>query len=42
LLLVADATGGTIWRISYKGTAEHAAVPTERTGSSAKPQPVGR
>ena len=30
-LLVADDTGGTIWRISYKGPpAEHAAVPAEK------------
>jgi glucose/arabinose dehydrogenase len=41
-LLVADDTGGTIWRISYKGTAEHAAVPAERTGSAAKAQNTGR
>ena len=26
-LLVADDTGGTIWRISYKGTSEHAGAP---------------
>jgi glucose/arabinose dehydrogenase len=36
-LLVADDTGGTIWRISYKGPpAEHAGGPTESTGSEAK------
>jgi len=36
-LLVADDTGGTIWRISYKGPpAEHAAAPAERMGSSTK------
>jgi hypothetical protein len=29
-LLVADDTGGTIWRISYKGPpAEHAAMPAD-------------
>jgi glucose/arabinose dehydrogenase len=42
-LLVADNTGGTIWRISYKGPlAEHAAAPAERAGSEAKTQAVGR
>ena len=42
-LLVADDTGGTIWRISYKGPpAEHAAAPTEKTGSEAKAQAVTR
>ena len=42
-LLVADDTGGTIWRISYKGPpAEHAAAPAERTGPSAKTHAVGR
>jgi glucose/arabinose dehydrogenase len=36
-LLVADDTGGTIWKISYKGPpAEHAAGPAESTGSEAK------
>ncbi len=36
-LLVADDTGGTIWRISYKGPpAEHAGGPAESTGSEAK------
>jgi glucose/arabinose dehydrogenase len=36
-LLVADDTGGTIWRISYKGPpSEHAAVPPEPTGAEAK------
>jgi glucose/arabinose dehydrogenase len=31
-LLVADDTGGTIWRISYKGPpAEHAAAPEAKT-----------
>ena len=40
-LLVADDTGGTIWRISYKGTAEHAAAPA--TGASeAKSRAAGR
>ena len=39
-LLVADDTGGTIWRISYKGPpAEHAAGPAESTGSEAKKSP---
>ena len=38
-LLVADDTGGTIWRISYKGTAEHAAVPAEKTGSGTSRAP---
>jgi glucose/arabinose dehydrogenase len=43
-LLVADDTGGTIWRISYKGPppAEHAAAPAETTGSAAKGQAAGR
>jgi glucose/arabinose dehydrogenase len=41
-LLVADYTGGTIWRISYKGTAEHAAGPAEQTGSAAKAQTGSR
>jgi glucose/arabinose dehydrogenase len=36
-LLVADDTGGTIWRISYKGPpAEHAGGPAESAGSEAK------
>jgi glucose/arabinose dehydrogenase len=36
-LLVADDTGGTIWRISYKGPpAEHAGGPVESTGSEAR------
>ncbi len=39
-LLVADDTGGTIWRISYKGPpAEHAGGPAESTGSEAKKPP---
>jgi glucose/arabinose dehydrogenase len=38
-LLVADDTGGTIWRISYKGPpAEHAGGPAESTGAEAKKQ----
>ena len=38
-LLVADDTGGTIWRISYKGPpSEHAGVPPESIGSEAKRQ----
>jgi glucose/arabinose dehydrogenase len=37
-LLVADDTGGTIWRISYSKMAEQAGAPAERTGSEAKPQ----
>jgi glucose/arabinose dehydrogenase len=38
-LLVADDTGGTIWRISYKGPpAEHAGGPAESTGAEAKNQ----
>jgi glucose/arabinose dehydrogenase len=38
-LLVADDTGGTIWRISYKGPpSEHAAAPAESTGSGVKRQ----
>ena len=38
-LLVADDTGGTIWRISYKGPpAEHAAAPAEKTGPERKTQ----
>jgi len=42
-LLVADDTGGTIWRIAYKGPpAEHAAAPAERTGTNVKSQAVGR
>lgn len=37
-LLVADDTGGTIWRISYEGPpAEHAGAPAEKAGSSTKP-----
>ena len=35
-LLVADDTGGTIWRISYKGTTESAGAPAEKAGSDAK------
>jgi glucose/arabinose dehydrogenase len=36
-LLVADDTGGTIWRISYKGPpAEHASGPAGSAGSEAK------
>jgi glucose/arabinose dehydrogenase len=36
-LLVADDTGGTIWRIAYKGPpSEHAAAPPEATGAEAK------
>jgi glucose/arabinose dehydrogenase len=36
-LLVADDTGGTIWRISYKGPpAEHAGGPAGSAGSEAK------
>jgi hypothetical protein len=36
-LLVADDTGGTIWRISYKGPpAENADKPAESPGSEAK------
>jgi glucose/arabinose dehydrogenase len=39
----ADDTGGTIWRISYKGPpSEHAAAPAERTGSETKAQTGGR
>ncbi len=39
-LLVADDTGGTIWRISYKGPpAEHTGEPAESTGSEAKKAP---
>jgi glucose/arabinose dehydrogenase len=30
-LLVADDTGGTIWRISYKGTSEHAGAPPSKS-----------
>jgi glucose/arabinose dehydrogenase len=42
-LLVADDTGGTIWRISYKGPpAEHAAIPVEKTGSEGTSRPAGR
>ena len=38
-LLVADDTGGTIWRISYKGPpAEHAGGPAETTASKARKQ----
>jgi glucose/arabinose dehydrogenase len=38
-LLVADDTGGTIWRISYNGPpAEHAGGPAESTGAEAKKQ----
>jgi glucose/arabinose dehydrogenase len=39
-LLIADDTGGTIWRISYKRPpAEHAGGPAESTGSEAKKLP---
>jgi glucose/arabinose dehydrogenase len=42
-LLVADDTGGTIWRISYKGPpSEHAAPPAEKTGSEAASRATGR
>jgi len=43
-LLVGDDTGGTIWRISYKGPppAEHAAAPAETAGSAAKAQAGSR
>jgi glucose/arabinose dehydrogenase len=38
-LLVADDTGGTIWRISYKGPpAEHASMPAAGSGAEAKRQ----
>jgi glucose/arabinose dehydrogenase len=38
-LLVADDTGGTIWRISYKGPpAEHAGGPAESAGPEARKQ----
>lgn len=33
-LLVADDTGGTIWRISYTGTGQHASAPTQQTAGS--------
>ena len=32
-MLVADDTGGTIWRFSFKGTTEHAAATAETTAS---------
>jgi glucose/arabinose dehydrogenase len=42
-LLVADDTGGMIWRISYKGPpAEHAAIQVEKTGSEGTSRPAGR
>jgi glucose/arabinose dehydrogenase len=42
-LLVADDTGGTIWRVSYKGPPpEHAGAPAEKTGSDAKAKAAGR
>ena len=41
-LLVADDTGGTIWRISHKGTAEHAAAPAETTRPNAEAQATRR
>jgi hypothetical protein len=41
-LLLADDTGGTISRLSYKGTAKHAAAPAETTESEAKAQASGR
>jgi hypothetical protein len=42
-LLVADDTGGTIWRICCQSPpAEHAAAPAERTGSEAKIRAAGR
>jgi hypothetical protein len=42
-LLIADDTGGTIWRISYKDPpSEHVAAPAKRTGSNVKSQAGGR
>ena len=42
-LLVADDTGGTIWRITYKGPpAEHAAAPAEKPGLETRGQAAGR
>ena len=41
-LLVADDTGGTIWRISYKGPpSEHPASPGERPDQKRKPRRAG-
>jgi glucose/arabinose dehydrogenase len=37
-LLIADDTGGTIWRVSYSGTAEHAAAPPPSAGAERKRQ----
>jgi glucose/arabinose dehydrogenase len=37
-LLVADDTGGTIWRISYSKDAAQAAAATPQTGSETKPK----
>ncbi len=37
-LLVADDTGGTIWRISYSKDAAQAAAATSQTGSEPKPK----
>jgi glucose/arabinose dehydrogenase len=34
-LLVADDTGGTIWRIAYTGSSERANTPSPRTTGSA-------
>jgi glucose/arabinose dehydrogenase len=43
-LLVADDTGGTIWRISYNGPppAEHAAAPAETTASRSNSRAIQR
>jgi glucose/arabinose dehydrogenase len=38
VLLVADDTGGTIWRISYSEDAAQAAASTPQTGSGTKPK----
>src|SRR5215467_11649822 len=41
-LLVADDTGGTIWRIAYRGTAEHAAALEQKTGAEETSRAAGR
>ena len=37
-LLVADDTGGTIWRISYNKPAEHAVAPAPSVAQETKPK----
>jgi hypothetical protein len=35
-LLVADDTGGTIWRIAYTGPKKQSGQPAENTGAATK------